>query len=74
MKSFFSIKNLCTLLFLLLLAVFLVLGAWPFGSTLLRGARQLASGKVPDTKALEVYFNDRLGEHMQPFITLNGGV
>ena len=74
MKRFFSIRNLCTLLFLLLLAVFLFLALWPFGSTALRGARMLAEGKGLDTQSLEAYFNDRLGEHMHPFITLNGGV
>ncbi len=74
MKKFFSIKNICALLFLLLLALFLALAAWPFGSTVLRGARMFAQSGALDTQSLEAYFNDRLGEHMSPFITLNGGV
>ena len=74
MKRFFSIRNLCTLLFLLALAFFLAVGLWPFGSTALRGARMLAEGGALDTKSLESYFNDRLSEHLHPFITLNGGV
>lgn len=74
MKRFFTVRNLCALLFLLALAFFLAVGLWPFGSTALRGARMLAEGGALDTKSLEAYFNDRLGEHMTPFVTLNGGV
>ena len=74
MKKLFSLRNLCALLFLLLLALFLALAARPFGSTVLYGARMLAEGEGPDTAALEQYFNERLGERLHPFITLNGGV
>ena len=74
MKKMFSIKTLCALVFLLLLALFLALGLRPFGGALLYGARLLGEGKAPEPEKLEAYFSERLGERMSPFITLNGGV
>ena len=74
MKKFFSIKNLCALLFLLLLAFFLVFSLRPFGSMVLLGARMLSEGKGLDTQSLETYLDVRLSERLSPLITLNGGV
>ena len=51
MKKFLSIKNLCALLFLLLLAFFLVFSLRPFGSMVLRGARMLSEGQGLDTQS-----------------------
>ena len=74
MRKFFTIQNLCTLLFLLLLAIGFGLGLRPLGSTALRAVRSLRDGEATSTREAESYFNSRLSETMSPLITLNGGV
>lgn len=74
MRKFFSMKNLCALLFLLLLAIGFALGLRPLGSTALRAVRALRGGETLSAREAESYFNTRLGESMSPLITLNGGV
>ena len=74
MKKFFNIKNLCALVFLLLLALGFLVSFRPLGSMVLRGVRSLGTENVLTPQDAESYFNLRLNETMTPLITLNGGV
>ena len=74
MRKFFSIKNLCALVFLLLLALCLAVALRPIGSTLILSVRGLLDGEAMSAREAERYFNLRLNESMSPLITVNGGV
>ena len=74
MKKLFQLKNLCTLIFLVLLLLFFLLGFKALGSTVLYGLRTIGIGGTLNPANLESHYLDRMSTRFEPLITLNGGV